>query len=170
MGEAAIETVPIGLKLRVVLQELQLEGVVVMRTKEIGSARLVVEQQVGCGGNGQVYRCTVAHHHLNSYLPAGCSQPLVPPTKQVVLKVATKPQGLSEEEESQLHRAAQLMTWREYDMLRHPKVQECRHVINTYGFGSARAEMGELLFGCERLPCMMLEWAELGSLWQQVAP
>jgi hypothetical protein len=43
VGEAAIETLPIGLKLRVVLQELQLEGVVVTHTKEIGSARLVVE-------------------------------------------------------------------------------------------------------------------------------
>jgi serine/threonine protein kinase len=44
------------------------------------------------------------------------------------------------------------------------------HIIDSYAFCAARAENKQLLAGYEWLPCIMLEWAEEGSLWEEVKP
>jgi serine/threonine protein kinase len=164
------DTLPAGMLVRVALQHLQLVGDKVQQTTAIGEALVEVLQQLGSGGNAHVYLCTLKQHELSSSLPAGSYPPYWPNGRpgKVVLKVPIKPPNLSAQQDSLFQQLTQVLMWKEHDML--CKLRASEYVIDSYGFCSAQAVGGELLCGCERMPCLMLEWAQLGSLWQTVAP
>jgi serine/threonine protein kinase len=55
-------------------------------------------------------------------------------------------------------------------MLYNPTLKKCGNIINTFGVFAARAGGGELLRGLDWLPCMMLEYADQGCVWETVSP
>lgn len=59
--------------------------------------------------------------------------------------------------------------WKEHSVL--DKLQCSSYVIDDYGFGSAAAADGSALYGYTcGIPCILLEWAELGSVWGKLVP
>jgi serine/threonine protein kinase len=159
------------------LQEVRLKGAgkyqCVQEVKAIGVAHAEVLQLLGVGGNAQAYLCSLSEYQLSDALPAGSFRPPWragrPPAK-VVLKVPHKLAGLTAEQHSRYQEVSQIIAWSEHDLLSKPKLRECQFIINSYGFCAARAVGGELLRGLDCQPCLMLEWAELGGLWEKVAP
>jgi serine/threonine protein kinase len=64
---------------------------------------------------------------------------------------------------------ASIKMWQEYRPLQ--SLSWCDTVIKTYGFGNAAAADGSSFHDLGlRMPCLRLEFAELGDLWQQLQP
>ena len=160
---------PVGLKLHLNLQELQLCGERMGPVTSIGTVDAEVVQLAGEGGNALAILCS-----LSNYQPQAASSSPAPwgaaTEPKVVLKLPRKPDVLTAEEQKFFQEAHSVSLWREHELLRKPQLQKCKYVIDTYGFCAARAADKRLLCGFEWLPCVMLEWAEEGSLWQQVKP
>lgn len=161
---------PVGLKLRLDLQELRLRNERVVRpVTRIRTVDAEVVRLVGEGGNGYAILCCLSNHQ-----PQTASSSAPPwgsgPAPKVVLKVPRKPDVMTEEEQELFQEASSIALWEEHALLRKPQLQKCKYIIDSYAFCAARAQKEQLLAGYEWLPCIMLEWAEEGSLWEEVKP
>jgi hypothetical protein len=118
---------PVGLKLRLDLQELRLRHErVVMPVTSVGTVDAEVVRLVGEGGNGYVILCC-----LSNYQPQTASRSPPPwgsdPRPMVVLKVPRKPDVMTAEEQELFQEASSVDLWEEHDLLRKPQLQKCEY-------------------------------------------
>jgi hypothetical protein len=160
-------TLPVGFELEIQLQQLTLtaDGKKILDRKAEGLARVRLQQLLGHGGMGDAYL-----GQLQSYEPAGTQRKGIRrPPKRLVLKLQypdAKPVAMTP---GKVAECASLLMWREYDLLQ--KLTICDSIVDTYGFGMAAAVDGSTLYGLgQKMPSMMLEYAELGDLCQHLEP
>jgi serine/threonine protein kinase len=171
------DTLRVGLQLSLELQVIRLEGKGSRRKIKdvipIGQASVKVLRLLGAGGNAQAYLCVLLEHTLLQGLPDGASRPpwgTRPRPDRVVLKVPHKPDSLSAEQHDKYQKAAQLVLGKEHAVLNKEKLKQCDNIIDTFGVCAASTGDGELLRGLEWLPCLMLEYADQGCVWDRVSP
>ena len=166
---AAATPLPPGLRLNVNLQQMKPIRTYVQSTSNIGHATVELQQLVGQGGGGDVYKARLCSYQLTAQgaaVPCGSAEQ----PQTVAVKFPRRPDIQLTEHGARmfLHRTKRTL-WQEHDLL--ALMQDCAWIIDSYGYGLAAAADATTLQGySEPYPCLLLEWAEQGSLWQQLVP
>jgi len=166
---AKSSSLPAGLLINIELQTQQAPG----KYTSIGSATVEVQKQLGKGGLADVYLVHLCSYRLAAGPPSWTLKGLQQP-QQVVIKVVRRPRPLRSPETTEAAaqafvNSARSHVWDEHSVL--DKLQSSSYVIQDYGYGSAAAADGRALYGYTcGIPCLLLEWAELGSVWGKLVP
>jgi hypothetical protein len=163
-------TLPVGVELMIELQEELKAGYYgnVASVQVVGQARVRVQQLLGGGGMADAYLCQLLSYEadtsrIRSSISSLSSSSSRPP-EQLVVKLAhpQRPDAFPSPED--FVGWASLQMWQEYKPL---SALSCvDEVIRTYGFGMAAAADSSSIYGLgPTMPCLLLEWAELGDLW-----
>lgn len=154
------DTLPVGYELSITLQELTVRSDMVDGQRVIGEARVRVQQRLGHGGMADAYLC-----QLLSFKPAVGIQGSSRVPDKVVVKLQHPVLTSAEVTPGRFLKRAMVLMWQECNLLN--SLSRCVHVIDTYGFGMAAAVDGSSLYGLgQSMPCILLQHAELGDLWQ----
>jgi serine/threonine protein kinase len=169
-------TLPVGFELTIELQKLTVDADSrrVKDTQAVGSARVRLERLLSHGGFADAYLCQLCSYSLTAVTPVAPRQRsyrAAGPREQVVIKLLhplAEPLPDDTNHQHFLQQATAIM-WHEYHLLDllafHP------NITDTYGFGAAAAADASSLHSIgPSMPCILLERAEFGDLWQQVRP
>jgi serine/threonine protein kinase len=160
------ETLPDGFELTIELSKHTVARGDIVSKQVIGKARVQLQKLLGQGGMADAYL-----GQLQSYELTGQSSRSRQPPQQVVVKLLHPPAVPlpSTALKAGFLRIARSVMWQEYALLESLSI--CSDVINTYGFGTAAAADGSILYGLAYgMTCILLEWAELGDLQQKLQP
>lgn len=138
-----------------------------------GMATLELQQLLGSGSLADAYLARVCHFKptkstQSAGVPATSSGSL---PELLVIKLAHQRSRHATLDAEVFRQRAKQNLWDEQSIL--SKLDTCQGVIDSYGFGMARAQpvdgvCAEVNGFSQAVPCLLLEWAELGSLSQHL--